>query len=42
MRSTTGDLIQVLRKVKVLIYQGQEDPCVVTPGVLQYLNSLTW
>ncbi len=31
-----------LRNIKVLIYNGQDDVVVNTPGVLQYLNSLNW
>jgi vitellogenic carboxypeptidase-like protein len=41
-QSVTRDLVEVLRKVKVLIYNGQNDVVVNTPGVLQYLNSLQW
>jgi hypothetical protein len=28
--------------MKTLIYNGQNDVVVNTPGVLQYLNGLTW
>jgi len=41
-QGVTRDLVEVLRKVKVLIYNGQNDLVVNTPGVLQYLNSLQW
>lgn len=41
-QGVTRDLVEVLRKVKVLIYNGQNDVVVNTPGVLQYLNSLQW
>lgn len=41
-RSVTTDLVEVLRKVKVLLYNGQNDVVVNTPGVLQYINSLQW
>jgi carboxypeptidase C (cathepsin A) len=41
-QGVTADLIEVLRRVKVLIYNGQNDVVVNTPGVLQYLNSLQW
>ena len=32
----------MLRNVRVLFYNGQEDYVVNTAGVLNYLNSLTW
>ncbi len=32
----------MLRNIKVLIYNGQDDFVVNTAGVLQYLNSLGW
>lgn len=41
-RSYASDVILALRNVKVLIYNGQNDFVVNTPGVLQYLNSLNW
>jgi hypothetical protein len=41
-QGVTADLVEVLRRVKVLIYNGQNDVVVNTPGVLQYLNSLQW
>lgn len=41
-KSYAQDVIELLRKVKVLIYNGQDDVVVNTAGVLQYLNSLTW
>jgi carboxypeptidase C (cathepsin A) len=31
-----------LKKIRVLVYNGQYDVVVNTPGVLQFLNSLTW
>lgn len=36
------DLVLALRNIKVLVYNGQQDFIVNTPGVLQYLNSLNW
>lgn len=41
-RSYAQDLISCLRDVKVLIYNGQNDIVVNSPGVLHYLNALTW
>ncbi len=41
-RSYAADVIIALRNTKVLIYNGQDDVVVNTPGVLQYLNSLNW
>jgi hypothetical protein len=41
-RSYAGDVINILRKIKVLIYNGQDDFVVNTPGVLNYLNALNW
>jgi len=41
-RSYEGDVALCLRNTKVLIYNGQDDVVVNTPGVLQYLNSLNW
>jgi Serine carboxypeptidase len=32
----------ILRNVKLLIYNGQEDYVVNTAGVLNYINSLGW
>lgn len=32
----------VLRQIKVLIFNGQQDMVVNTAGVMQYLNSLAW
>lgn len=40
--SYEADLVLALRNVKVLVYNGQLDFIVNTPGVLQYLNSLNW
>ena len=41
-KSYAQDVIDVLGRVKVLIYNGQDDVVVNTPGVLQYINSLNW
>lgn len=41
-RSKAANLVRVLRKTKVLIYNGQNDVVVNTPGVLLYLNALDW
>lgn len=41
-RSYAGDVIQLLRRTRVLIYNGQDDFVVNTPGVLNYLNGLNW
>lgn len=35
-------MVKVLRKTRVLIYNGQNDVVVNTPGVLHYLSSLDW
>ena len=35
-------MIILLRNIRVLIYNGQDDYVVNTAGVLQYLNSLNW
>lgn len=40
--SYSVELIRILRKTKVLIYNGQDDYVINTAGVLNYLNSLTW
>lgn len=40
--SYEADLVLALRNIKVLVYNGQLDFIVNTPGVLQYLNSLNW
>lgn len=32
----------MLRNIRVLIYNGQDDYVVNTAGVMQYLNSLQW
>lgn len=34
--------MNILRSIKVLIYNGQNDVVCNTAGVLQYLNSLNW
>jgi len=42
-RSYVGDVVYLLKNnIKVLIYNGQDDFVVNTPGVLNYLNSLNW
>ena len=41
-RSYAADVVFLLRNVKVLIYNGQNDFVVNTAGVLQYINSLNW
>ena len=42
-RSYATDILTCLRNnIRVLIYNGQNDVVVNTPGVLQYLNSLNW
>lgn len=41
-RAYTGDVVGLLRKTRVLIYNGQDDFVVNTPGVLAYINSLNW
>lgn len=41
-RSYANYVTRVLRHTKVLIYNGQNDVVVNTPGVLLYLNSLDW
>ena len=41
-KSYADDVIELLRSVNVLIYNGQDDVVVKTQGVLQYLQSLNW
>ena len=41
-RSYVGDVQLIIGRMKVLIYNGQNDVVVNTPGVLQYLNSMSW
>jgi vitellogenic carboxypeptidase-like protein len=41
-KSYASDVATILSRVKTLIYNGQNDVVVNTPGVLQYLNSLKW
>ena len=41
-KSYASDIVILLRKIKVLIYNGQEDYVVNTAGVLNYINSLRW
>jgi hypothetical protein len=40
--SYSSDIVIILKKIKVLIYNGQNDFVVNTAGVLQYLNGLNW
>lgn len=40
--SYASDVVILLRNIKVLIYNGQEDYVVNTAGVLNYINSLQW
>lgn len=35
-------MTSLLNKIRVLIYNGQNDFVVNTPGVLNYLNGLNW
>ena len=41
-KSYVSDVVTVLRNIKVLIYNGQDDYVVNTAGVLQYLNGMGW
>lgn len=42
-RSYVGEVIRLLeRRVRILIYNGQDDFVVNTAGVLNYLNGLNW
>lgn len=42
-RSYAGDVIALLRSnTRVMIYNGQDDFVVNTPGVLNYINGLNW
>lgn len=41
-KSYASDLIILLRNIRVIVYNGQNDYVVNTAGVLQYLNSLNW
>ena len=41
-KSYADDVAKVVDRVKTLIYNGQNDVVVNTPGVLQYLHSLNW
>jgi carboxypeptidase C (cathepsin A) len=41
-KSYADKVVNLLRRIKVLIYNGQDDFVVNTPGVLNYLNSLNW
>jgi carboxypeptidase C (cathepsin A) len=40
--SYSSDMVVLIRRVKVLVYNGQEDYVVNTAGVLNYLNSIRW
>ena len=39
---TLGRILNPINGLRVLIYNGQNDFVVNTPGVLTYLNSLEW
>jgi hypothetical protein len=41
-RSVADYVTRILGRIKVLVYNGQNDVVVNTPGVLLYLNSLNW
>jgi carboxypeptidase C (cathepsin A) len=41
-KSYAKRVVDVLRRIKVLIYNGQNDVVVNNPGVMQYLNRLNW
>lgn len=42
-RSYAGDIVNLLKnQIRVLVYNGQDDFVVNTPGVLSYLNGLNW
>lgn len=41
-RSYAGSVLKCLALTRVLIYNGQDDFVVNTPGVLNYLNGLNW
>lgn len=41
-KTVVDSVVRVLRKTKVLIYNGQNDVVVNTPGVLHYLSSIDW
>lgn len=41
-KSYISDLATVAGSIKTLIYNGQNDVVVNTPGVLQYINNLNW
>lgn len=41
-KSVVSDVVKCLRKTKVLVYNGQNDVVVNTPGVLHYLSSMDW
>lgn len=41
-QSKADEVVKVLRKTRVLVYNGQNDVVVNTPGVLHYLSSIDW
>jgi len=41
-KSYASDVATIIGRLRVLIYNGQNDVVVNTAGVLQYINSLTW
>lgn len=41
-KSYANDVVEILKKIRVLIFNGQNDVVVNTAGVLQYLNGLNW
>ena len=41
-RSYAADVSLIIGRYKVLIYNGQNDVVVNTPGVLHYLSSIDW
>jgi len=40
--SYAWEVAYALRRIKVLIYNGQDDFVVNTPGVLTYINGMNW
>jgi len=41
-RSVVDELVDCVRKTRVLVYNGQNDVFVNTPGVLHYITSMDW
>jgi len=41
-KSYASDIVVLLKSMKVLLYNGQDDFVCNTAGVLQYVNSLNW